>query len=554
MVIVETYDGEDWAATAPCRGCRRPRSRPTLGAGVPADVLLRAPRSLQTAEAVQTQLRRHPHRAAARRLPGVQGVRYRGRRAAGGGRDAGVRALPDVAGLTSAGSRHRPASGRWWGSRSSPRTPTRSTTASYGRCRRATTACRWRRGAGAAGRPRARRSLRGRRRRPPDDDGRDDLTRCSSASTPTCRRPTRCSAAGTTSPPSASTSRAAAAATEPRTMLDADATPRRRRGRVPRPPRAGGSRRRRAVRLRRSRQRGAGTGGAGRPRAVWADPDPRALRLRPPDRWHAAACARRQGAEPCWIAEVAAGGSHVATDARLLPLRAAARGIPSPGRAGGSPAPTTRRRGSGTSRRRSPPSAPPPSPLPARSTWLRRGRRTWRLPLPVRRDGQGAPRRRRDRGAFSVAPRRPLDTLGSRTTYRSLLTTVRARVDRTADAQRPGAVPPGGRRRRPTPCSSTAPCAPVALVLHRRPRARSAGRSTPGIVHGLRDPVGDEAFVLACSRRRRHRRRAWCASPTSTSGGRPVEPVGWAPADRAYRRRRRRSCRCRRPRCSSTRP
>ena len=41
---------------------------------------------------------------------------------------------------------------------------------------------------------------------------------------------------------------------------------------------------------------------------------------------------------------------------------------------------------------------------------------------------------------------------------------------------------------------------------------------------------------------------------TSVDVGRSlVEPVGWTPADRAYRRRRRRPCRCRRPRSSSTR-
>jgi hypothetical protein len=42
------------------------------------------------------------------------------------------------------------------------------------------------------------------------------------------------------------------------------------------------------------------------------------------------------------------------------------------------------------------------------------------------------------RGAFSVALVESLDVLGSRTTYRSLLATVRARVERTTQEQRPG--------------------------------------------------------------------------------------------------------------------
>ena len=46
-----------------------------------------------------------------------------------------------------------------------------------------------------------------------------------------------------------------------------------------------------------------------------------------------------------------------------------------------------------------------------------------------------------NRGAFSVALLDALDVLGSRTTYRSLLATVRSRVERTADEQRPELYP-----------------------------------------------------------------------------------------------------------------
>ena len=41
------------------------------------------------------------------------------------------------------------------------------------------------------------------------------------------------------------------------------------------------------------------------------------------------------------------------------------------------------------------------------------------------------------RGAFSVALVDSLDVLGTRTTYRSLLATVRGRVERTTEEQRP---------------------------------------------------------------------------------------------------------------------
>ena len=118
-----------------------------------------------------------------------------------------------------------------------------------------------------------------------------------------------------------------------------------------------------------------------------------------------------------------------------------------------------------------------------------------------------------------------LDVLGSRTTYRSLLATVRSRVERTADEQRPGAVPARRRRPRATRCSSTARCVPVAAVVHRDPRRRPAGRSTPASSTGC---ATRSATRRSCSRAATTtaRRPAWSACTDVDVGRSRVEPVG----------------------------
>ena len=83
------------------------------------------------------------------------------------------------------------------------------------------------------------------------------------------------------------------------------------------------------------------------------------------------------------------------------------------------------------------------------------------------------------RGAFSVALVESLDVLGTRTTYRSLLATVRARVERTTEDQRPELFPldvggPGDT------LFLDGAVVPVAADVHRRPADRTGGRSTAG--------------------------------------------------------------------------
>ena len=79
-----------------------------------------------------------------------------------------------------------------------------------------------------------------------------------------------------------------------------------------------------------------------------------------------------------------------------------------------------------------------------------------------------------NRGAFSVALLNALGVLGMRTTYRSLLATVRARVERTADRAAPRAVPARRRRarRRPVPRWRDRSGRPL---VHRQPRRRRMG-------------------------------------------------------------------------------
>ena len=137
------------------------------------------------------------------------------------------------------------------------------------------------------------------------------------------------------------------------------------------------------------------------------------------------------------------------------------------------------------------------------------------------------------RGAFSVALVESLDVLGTRTTYRSLLATVRARVERTTEEQRPELFPldVGGPGDTLFLDGAVVPVAPTFTVA----RGPDGWEVDGGIVHGFRDPVGDEAFVLAC-----HDDDAGAVlgtvRVTSVDVGRSlVEPVAWAPADRAYR-------------------
>lgn len=137
-----------------------------------------------------------------------------------------------------------------------------------------------------------------------------------------------------------------------------------------------------------------------------------------------------------------------------------------------------------------------------------------------------------NRGAFSIALLDSLDVLGTRTTYRSLLATIRARVERTTDEQRPELFPldVGGLADSLFLDGAIVPVAPTFTVTN----GPDGWEVDAGIVHGLRDPVGAEAFVLAC--RDDADAAAGMVRVTHVEVGRSrVEPSEWQPADRAYR-------------------
>ncbi len=137
-----------------------------------------------------------------------------------------------------------------------------------------------------------------------------------------------------------------------------------------------------------------------------------------------------------------------------------------------------------------------------------------------------------NRGAFSVALLDALSVLGMRTTYRSLLATVRARVERTAEDQRPELFPldVGGLADALFLDGAIVPVAPSFTVS----RGTGGWEVDAGLVHGLRDPVGDESFVLACADD--DGAAAGMVRVTHAEIGRSaVEPIDWQPADRAYR-------------------
>ena len=81
-------------------------------------------------------------------------------------------------------------------------------------------------------------------------------------------------------------------------------------------------------------------------------------------------------------------------------------------------------------------------------------------------------------------------------------------------------------------CSSTVPSQPVAASFTVS-RGVDGWEVDAGIVHGLRDPVGDEAFVLACTAP--DGAPAGAVRVTAVDVGRSsVEPIGWEPDDVAY--------------------
>jgi hypothetical protein len=109
---------------------------------------------------------------------------------------------------------------------------------------------------------------------------------------------------------------------------------------------------------------------------------------------------------------------------------------------------------------------------------------------------------------------------------------VRARVERTTQEQRPELFPldVGGLGDTLFLDGAVVPVAPTFSVA----RGADGWEVDAGIVHGLRDPVGDEAFVLSC--RDDAGTVAGTVRVVRVDVGRSlVEPVDWTPEDRAYR-------------------
>lgn len=135
------------------------------------------------------------------------------------------------------------------------------------------------------------------------------------------------------------------------------------------------------------------------------------------------------------------------------------------------------------------------------------------------------------RGAFSVALLDALAALGARTTYRSLLDTLRSRVERTTSSQRPELYPidRGGPGDALFLDGTVTPVPPTFSVT----RATDGWVVDAGLAHGLRPPEGEEAFVLACTAP--NGTPAGTVRVTDVSVGRSsVEPIGWDPDDLAY--------------------
>ncbi len=139
-------------------------------------------------------------------------------------------------------------------------------------------------------------------------------------------------------------------------------------------------------------------------------------------------------------------------------------------------------------------------------------------------------------GAFSLALVESLQVLGRRPSYRSLLATVRARVERSTEEQRPELYPldVGGLGDGLFLDGTIVPVPASFTVRRGTGEWADAWEVDAGLVHGMRAPAGDEAFVLACTAP--DGTAAGAAKVVAVEIGRSrVEPLGWAPLDLAYR-------------------
>ncbi|MEP7113115.1 MAG: caspase family protein [Ilumatobacteraceae bacterium] len=136
------------------------------------------------------------------------------------------------------------------------------------------------------------------------------------------------------------------------------------------------------------------------------------------------------------------------------------------------------------------------------------------------------------RGAFTATMIEVLETVGSKADYRSVVAAVRSRLERTVERQRPSVYPidAGGLGDGLFLDGTIEPAAPSFLMT----KSESGWSVDAGSVHGLRAPVDGEEFRFACFQ------------PDGAASGQvrvvavetgraDVEPMGWEPADIAYR-------------------
>ena len=136
------------------------------------------------------------------------------------------------------------------------------------------------------------------------------------------------------------------------------------------------------------------------------------------------------------------------------------------------------------------------------------------------------------RGAFTATMIEVLETVGNKADYRSVIAAVRSRLERTVERQRPCVYPvDSGGLGDGRFLDGTIEPAPASFLMTKS----DAGWSVDaGAVHGLRAPADGEEFRFACLQPD----GTPCGQVRVTAvetGRADVEPIGWQPADIAYR-------------------
>jgi hypothetical protein len=136
------------------------------------------------------------------------------------------------------------------------------------------------------------------------------------------------------------------------------------------------------------------------------------------------------------------------------------------------------------------------------------------------------------RGAFTATMIEVLETVGSKADYRSVVAAVRSRLERTVERQRPSVYPidAGGLGDGLFLDGTIEPAPPAFLMT----KSESGWSVDAGAVHGLRAPADGEEFRFACLQLD----GTPCGQVRVVSvetGRAAVEPMGWEPADTAYR-------------------